>query len=778
MKKIIYPYSNRWLRLTTAFFIACASYCQAQYYNQNALTLPAQYIKNPYTANGASYTSVPGGYNFNAIIAGNMTVSSGETEGRLLVGQNFTVGTTTGAGCSDGGDYTYATSMNTSGLGQPAQSGNFHNIIVGNNFTIQNSTGPDMQQANWGLNGVAIYGGTMSPSPFATQNTNYQSTGVIPGPTAIKTYYQNLSTMYAGLATTGTVTYGASAPTVLDGGNASLTQYVFNVNYTSMDSFGGITLQNVNPNASILINITGAPTISVGSGGTDFTISGLTAVQTREHVLVNLPTATQLDFTSTQLDFSLLAPAANAKFQGGVLNGMVVIGGDMTACQGFEFHNPMSSVVISQPTVTISGNVFNDVNGLTDNTVNGTGTNAGGLNAILYDNTTGKVAASVPVAANGSYSFDATPGDAFTVYVTANTAAVGQTTVPVVALPTGWVNTGEHLGSAAGNDGTVDGVLLVGTVNTAVTDVNFGIEQLPTAGSGVNTASNTGGTTGVPVPPNTFTNTTISSDIAPGTVSRIRITGFPSNTTSLTINGTVYMPGSFPAGGVVVLTDGSGVPTVPILVDPTNDANPVSIPFKAIDNAGKESLNTGTAVLNFSAPMPVNLVSFQVRWVSGLGNQLDWVTSWEKNNDRFEVQSSTDARSFESIGQLAGKGTTQAQEMYTFVDTQPIAELTYYRLKQVDMDGRSTYSKIIGTRRGIVDQALTVYPNPTSDKLQLTLADQTVSEINLYSGAGQQVLHQLGSAASVDVQRLPSGSYLIEIKTVGGVVYRQRFIKH
>ncbi|GAB4041451.1 GEVED domain-containing protein [Spirosoma jeollabukense] len=434
--------------------------------------------------------------------------------------------------------------------------------------------------------------------------------------------------------------------------------------------------------------------------------------------------------------------------------------------------------------LNISGTVYNDVNGLTDNMVSGTGTNAGGLNAILYDNTTGQVAAIVPVAADGTYSFTATANDNYSVYVTTNTATVGSTTAPTVSLPTGWVSTGEHLGTGTGNDGTVNGILPLGVVNVTLTNANFGIEQLPTAGGGVNTVANAGGTSPVTAPANTFTNTTLSSDVTPGTVTSIRITAFPSNTTSLTINGTVYtaaspeFTGATPSG-VVIPTDGSGNPTVTIAVDPTVDANPVVIPFKAIDNAGKESTNTGTATLNFiPAAMPVHLVSFQGKWTEGTGNELSWVTSWEKNNDHFELQSSSTAKAFESIGRIAGKGTTNALQTYTFVDAQPLAELTYYRLKQTDLDGSISYSPIIGVRRGVVANSLVAYPNPTTDKLRLTLVDQVITEINLYTLAGEQVLHQVGTAPLVDVQHLPTGSYVIEVKTDAGAIYRQRFIKN
>jgi hypothetical protein len=270
-------------------------------------------------------------------------------------------------------------------------------------------------------------------------------------------------------------------------------------------------------------------------------------------------------------------------------------------------------------TLAVSGNVYNDANGLTDGTINGTATNAGGtLNAILYDNSTNQVVGIVPVAADGTYILGATPGNTYNVYLTTATATVGQSTTPTVSLPSGWVTIGEHLGTDSGTDLIPNGVLSIGAVSAAVTNANFGIEQLPVAGSGSNTVANTGGTSAVTVPANTFTNTTPSTDTAPGSVSAIRITTFPSNVTSLTINGTVYTAASteFTSGtGVVVATDLTGAPTVPILVDPTNDALAVVIPFKAIDNAGKESANTGTATIS-----PLTLTLAGQVWNDADGN--------------------------------------------------------------------------------------------------------------------------------------------------------------
>uniref|UniRef100_UPI00129A3E41 GEVED domain-containing protein n=1 Tax=Foetidibacter luteolus TaxID=2608880 RepID=UPI00129A3E41 len=250
---------------------------------------------------------------------------------------------------------------------------------------------------------------------------------------------------------------------------------------------------------------------------------------------------------------------------------------------------------------TVSGFVYNDANGLSDNTVNGSGTNAGGtLQIVVYDSTLMQVEQVINVAADGSYIFVAgTPGNKYTLFLTTTTPVIGQSALPVVSLPAGYVNTGEYDATGAGSDGTANSVLPLGNVSANVSSAVFGIEEPPTAGSGTQTTVNPGGTVQVTVNASAFTNTTASSDPSPGAVTAIRITSFPANVTSMVINGTSYTSATFPVNGVTIPADASGNPAQTISVDPTaTGTSSISISFKAVDEAGQESSNTGTATLN------------------------------------------------------------------------------------------------------------------------------------------------------------------------------------
>ena len=130
--------------------------------------------------------------------------------------------------------------------------------------------------------------------------------------------------------------------------------------------------------------------------------------------------------------------------------------------------------------LTIEGTVFNDVNRLEDGTVNGTGTDAGGLYASLVHPVTNTVISSVAVNADGTWliSQGVTENTSFLIILTSTAPGIG-TTLTESSLPTGWNSTGEHLGAGAGSDGTVDGKLAVTLGTNSLMEANFGIYQVP-----------------------------------------------------------------------------------------------------------------------------------------------------------------------------------------------------------------------------------------------------------------------------------------------------------
>jgi len=152
------------------------------------------------------------------------------------------------------------------------------------------------------------------------------------------------------------------------------------------------------------------------------------------------------------------------------------------------------------------------------------------------------------------------------------------------------------------------------------------------------------------------------------------------------------------------------------------DAMEISTFGDANNISYKASFNGFSSFALTNAPLialPVEFLEFSARH-SGQYNLLNWATASETNNEGFEIERSFDGRNFESIGFVKGNGTTTLQENYSFEDFDlSVYGLYYYRLKQVDFDGRFSYSEIEVVEVKRSKEAVLITPNPMKDQFQL-----------------------------------------------------------
>lgn len=147
--------------------------------------------------------------------------------------------------------------------------------------------------------------------------------------------------------------------------------------------------------------------------------------------------------------------------------------------------------------------------------------------------------------------------------------------------------------------------------------------------------------------------------------------------------------------------------------------------------------------------------------------QLGWTTASELRNDHYTIERSSDNANWIAIGQVKGTGTTTQESNYSFTDAEPLNGLSYYRLSQTDLDG---IYKELGIRSVMVSggQALTAYPNPASDVLTVSGAEDG-QEITILDAAGRSVPFSLTSVyygtSVLDISGLPAGSYLVKTAT-------------
>lgn len=421
--------------------------------------------------------------------------------------------------------------------------------------------------------------------------------------------------------------------------------------------------------------------------------------------------------------------------------------------------------------VSISGNVFNDPNaGNVNNSTGSTNVVPAGLYANLLDAST-KVVASAAIAADGTYSFPAIFEGNYKVNLSTAQGTQGANK-PSETLPSLYVNTGEFIGTPnTGNDGTIDGISNSFTVGSSnITNVNFGINHLPQSAINLQViAGNPGGTVFTTVLPAWFAISNIggydnTQDYNGGVVSSIRILSFPTNTTTIKINGTAYTSSNWPAAGVTIpYTTGVG-PTQPILLDPMNGNINVIIPFAAIDNGGKEDITPGSVTLSYTSTLPVRIVSFTVQPQGGQV-QLKWTVAEQLYIKEYVAETSTNGTDFTELATVPAT----ASSAYSAVQARIPAGTNFYRIRIVEFNGTYTFSETRRLNFSAISN-ISVFPNPVKESLHINLAGAVTTgmvTIQISSVDGKLQLQQQMNAASqagtINLGKLAPGLYIVRV---------------
>ena len=169
-------------------------------------------------------------------------------------------------------------------------------------------------------------------------------------------------------------------------------------------------------------------------------------------------------------------------------------------------------------------------------------------------------------------------------------------------------------------------------------------------------------------------------------------------------------------------------------------------------------------------PMPVEFINFTAQPTPAGKVSLNWATAQEQNSDYFEVERSTNGKDFAPVTKVQAKGTTNQRTDYTFTDSKPLSGVSYYRLRQVDLDGTYTYTPTRMVRSGNTQQAsISIYPNPavnTAVNIQLQNIDlDSDAELQLYDLAGNCLLKDriTSDNHTLPASNLKPGVYLAKV---------------
>lgn len=180
-----------------------------------------------------------------------------------------------------------------------------------------------------------------------------------------------------------------------------------------------------------------------------------------------------------------------------------------------------------------------------------------------------------------------------------------------------------------------------------------------------------------------------------------------------------------------------------------------------------------------NAPLPIELTNFTVNCN---GNQvLSWSTASEINNDYFTVQRSDDGVSFRDIGQVNGAGTSSQLHNYSFIDPQPVSGIAYYRLKQTDFNGASTFSKIVaGATCGDMNDYIDAYNSGNGITITVNVGQATDYTVTVFDDRGRIMINRGISAAEgannflLDGIIPATGVYLVKVTGNDGRSFTKR----
>ena len=187
--------------------------------------------------------------------------------------------------------------------------------------------------------------------------------------------------------------------------------------------------------------------------------------------------------------------------------------------------------------------------------------------------------------------------------------------------------------------------------------------------------------------------------------------------------------------------------------------------------------NFSATFIKMAQPLPVKLKNLDVSRKSSV-NYLQWITATETNNDYFEVQHSNDGSNFTDVGFVKGHGNSNTERNYSFEHAVSSGKVSYYRLKQVDFDGRYEYSSIVSVRSDgkRSEESIIIAPNPVTDVVNVFgLEDDATYRITDFAGK-QYLSGMIIPGQTLDVADLKPGFYIVTIQN-GAATSSSKMVK-
>lgn len=188
----------------------------------------------------------------------------------------------------------------------------------------------------------------------------------------------------------------------------------------------------------------------------------------------------------------------------------------------------------------------------------------------------------------------------------------------------------------------------------------------------------------------------------------------------------------------------------------------------------KQNLWSLTTVVPFSASstLPVSWLYVKGQMQANNTSLITWGTAQESNTRNFEIEHSTNGSSFLKVGTVNAAGNSSTALHYTFTHANMSPGLNYYRVKQIDTDGRFTYSAIITLLNRNGHTQTLIAPNPVENVLTIVEPEMIFTKsVEVFDGKGALVftkqMQNMQQVTSLPLQHLSTGYYVLRINYGG-----------
>lgn len=437
---------------------------------------------------------------------------------------------------------------------------------------------------------------------------------------------------------------------------------------------------------------------------------------------------------------------------------------------------------VTKSSITVSGTLYNDKNGLVDGAVNGTvvGSPGGSVVYAYLADTLGNVAFKTIVnSGNGSYSFtQADVNTKYTLMLSTTNAAVLSPAPVSPAFNAAWAAVGDAYGTnnvaGTGNEsGTPNAAIAVKTGLTNVTNVNFGIERLPNSDdyiASINqpTLNEILTLNGAGMNPPVLSGSD-PEDCTTGCIlaaKNVIIDSVPAN-------AQLYYNNALVTNGQLISNFNSNLFQIKFIAA-TLGSTSVIFNYSYVDAANMKDPTPATYKLLWFIALPADGFT-ALASLDGTAANITWTTLSEQNTSHFVVERSLDGMNFTETGNaIPAAGNSVEKRDYQEMDN--ISNLMqnsviYYRVKLVDINGKMKYSNMVSIKL-FQKSEISAWPNPfqSSVTIGIRVDKETTINIRLADISGkviknfsQQVTKGLSQIVLHGMQEISAGVYMLEV---------------